>query len=185
MCVDACGLRRLPLFVPFSTDANPTSHRVRLWRGGSASKVPLHRPFFRRVHPHGHPQVCNGPWLLQWSRGGRRDSAAGGHRSFCDPVCCQSAPCILLFSPLKNVCKNLPGWPAALAAGAPRAQLRTWYAAWVEWVASERKEPSVGGCSIVDSPLFLVCAGRSCVDLLLVWQVHALHRLCGHGQLHF
>ena len=55
--------------VPFSTDADPTSHRVRLWRGGSASKVLLHRLFFRRVHPHARPEVFNGPWLLLWSRG--------------------------------------------------------------------------------------------------------------------
>ena len=54
---------------PFSTDAGPPSHRVRLWRGGSASKGLLHRLFFRRVRLHGHPEVCNGPWLLLWSRG--------------------------------------------------------------------------------------------------------------------
>ena len=39
-------------------DAGPASHRVRLWRGGSASKVLLHRLFFRRVRHHGHPKVC-------------------------------------------------------------------------------------------------------------------------------
>ena len=81
------------------TDADPASHRVCLWRGGSASKVLLLRVFFPRVRLHGHPEVCNCPWLLLWSRGGRRDCAAGGHRSFCDPVCSQSAPCILIFSP--------------------------------------------------------------------------------------
>ena len=36
----------------FSTDADPTSHRVRLWRGGSASKVLLSRLFFPRVRLH-------------------------------------------------------------------------------------------------------------------------------------
>ena len=56
------------------TDADPAIHRVRLWRGGSASKVLLHRLFFRRVRLHGRPKVCNGPWLLPWSRGGRRES---------------------------------------------------------------------------------------------------------------
>ena len=60
---------------------------------------PTSRVFFPRVRLHGHPEVCNCPWLLLWSRGGRRDCAAGGHRSFCDPVCSQSAPCILIFSP--------------------------------------------------------------------------------------
>ena len=39
------------------TDADPASHRVRLWRGGSASKVLLHRLFFRRVRLHGRPPV--------------------------------------------------------------------------------------------------------------------------------
>ena len=81
------------------TDADPTSHRVRLWRGGSASKVLLHRVFFSRVRRHGHPEVCNGPWLLFWSRGERRDCAAGGHRSSCGPVCSQFAPCNLMFFP--------------------------------------------------------------------------------------
>ena len=91
--------------------------------------------FFRRVHPHARPEVFNGPWLLLWSRGGRPDSATGGHRSFRVPVFSQSAPCNLTFSLSLD---NLPVWAAALAAGAPRVQLRTWYAAWVEWVASER-----------------------------------------------
>ena len=90
----ACAFR---FSEPFSTDADPTSHRVRLWRGGSASKVLLHRVFFPRVRLHGHPGVCNGPWLLLWSRGEWRDCAAGGHRSSCGPVCSQSAPCNLLF----------------------------------------------------------------------------------------
>ena len=40
-----------------STDADPTSHRVRLWRGGSASKVILLRVFFSRVRLHRHPEV--------------------------------------------------------------------------------------------------------------------------------
>ena len=33
----------------------------------------LHRPFFRRVHPHARPEVCKRPWLLLWSRRERRD----------------------------------------------------------------------------------------------------------------
>ena len=40
-----------------STDADPTSHRVRLWRGLSASKVLHIRVFFPRVRLHGHPEV--------------------------------------------------------------------------------------------------------------------------------
>ena len=74
------------------------------------------------------------------------------------------------FFPRKDVLKNLPGWAAALAAGAPRVQLRTWYAAWVEWVASDRKTPTEE---------YVASAG---VDLLFAGQVHALHRLCTHGQ---
>ena len=103
---------------PFSTNAGPASHRVRLWRGGSASKVLLHRLFFPQVRLHGRPEVCNFPWLLLWSRGGRRDCAAGGHRSFCDPVCSQSAPRNLLFFPSKMSLRICPGgrsssWPAS------------------------------------------------------------------------
>ena len=41
------------VYEPFFTDADPTSHRVRLWRGGSASKVLLLRVFFPRVRPRG------------------------------------------------------------------------------------------------------------------------------------
>ena len=52
----------------------------------------------------------------------------------------QSHLCFIL-SP-KDVFNNLPGWAAALAAGAPRVQFRTSYAAWVEWVAPERKMPT-------------------------------------------
>ena len=51
------------------TDADLASHRVRLWRGGSASKVPLHRLSFRRVRLRGRPEQRKGPWLLLWSRG--------------------------------------------------------------------------------------------------------------------
>ena len=43
---------------------------------------------------------------------------------------------------LKDVFNNLPSRAAALAAGAPHGQLRLRYAAWVEWVASERKTPT-------------------------------------------
>ena len=43
---------------------------------------------------------------------------------------------------LKDVLSNLPSRAAALAAGAPHGQLRMRYAAWVEWVASERKTPT-------------------------------------------
>ena len=37
-----------------------------------------------------------------------RDSAAGGHSPFRDPVCSQSAPCNLTFFLLKDVFNNLP-----------------------------------------------------------------------------
>ena len=61
------------------------------------------------------------------------------------------------------------GGTAPLAAGAPRVQLRTWYAAWVEWVASERKKlaeenvSSAGGdtVALLDRSVFLcVCLVR-------------------------
>ena len=44
----------------------------------------------------------------------------------------ESVPCKLYF-PLKDVFKNLPIWAAALAAGAPRVQLRTSYADWARY----------------------------------------------------
>ena len=129
-------------------DADPTSHRVRLWRGGSASKVLLHRVFFPRVRLHVHPGVCNGPWLLLWSREERRDCAAGGHRSFCVPVCSQSAPCNLMFFTQKMsliICPvgQRPWWPELLVASFVR---RTTYAAgWcLDFVASKHKEPTEG-----------------------------------------
>ena len=56
----AMGLPRFSYFIfPYcgQTDADPTSHRVRLWRGGSASKVLLLRVFFPRVRPHAHSEV--------------------------------------------------------------------------------------------------------------------------------
>ena len=59
---------------------------------------------------------------------------------------------------------NLPCWAAALAAGAPRVQLRTWYAAWVEWIASRHEEPTEGiGVSILGAVLgyILAAAARS------------------------
>ena len=56
-------------YEPFFTDADPTSHRVRLWRGGSASKVLLLRVFFPRVRPRGCPEVCKGPWPPLRGRG--------------------------------------------------------------------------------------------------------------------
>ena len=42
---------------------------------------------------------------------------------------CVVLPVTLPF-PLKDVFKNLPSRAAALVAGTPRGQLRTWYAAW-------------------------------------------------------
>ena len=69
-------------------------------------------------------------------------------------VVCQSLfPASYIF-PLKDVFKNLPIWAAALAAGAPRVQLRTSYAdwagygvaclhlRWLDFVASAYEEPT-------------------------------------------
>ena len=81
-----------------------------------------------------------------------RDSAAGGHRSFCGPVCSQSAPCNLMFFSLKDVFKNLPIWAAAMVAGALHGQLRTSnVAGWcLDLVASEDEEPTEGiGVSVL------------------------------------
>ena len=55
------------------------------------------------------------------------DSAADGHRSFCDPVCCQSVPCNFTFSLSLD---NLSVWAAALAAGAPRVFVRGTQLGW-------------------------------------------------------
>ena len=126
-----CGCFRFS--EPFSTDADPTSHRVRLWRGGSASKVLLPRLYLPRVHLHRRLEVRKRPWLLVWSRGRRRDSAAGGHRSFCDQCLVCLFPVSYCFS-LKDVFNNLPSRAAALVAGAPHCQLRTPYAA--GWTSS-------------------------------------------------
>ena len=77
---------------------------------------------------------------------------------FQSPLCYAPSP--------KDVIKSLPGWAAALVAGAPGVQLRTWYAAWVEWVASELETltevfvATAGGYSFVNTPLFFVRAGQ-------------------------
>ena len=55
--------------VPCATGAGPASHGVRLWRGGSASRVLLHRLSFPRVPLHGHPEVRKRPWSPLWGRG--------------------------------------------------------------------------------------------------------------------
>ena len=64
------------------------------------------------------------------------------HSSFLVQVCSQSAPCKLLFFSLKDVFNNLPSRAAALAASAPRGQLRTRYEAWVEFAGSEQNKPT-------------------------------------------
>ena len=46
-----------------------TSHRVRLWRGGSASRVLPLRLFFQRVRLQGQPEVHKGPLALLEQRG--------------------------------------------------------------------------------------------------------------------
>ena len=150
--------------------ADPASHRVRLWRGGSASKVPLHRVFCPRVRLHGHPEVCNGPWLLLWSRGGRRDCAAGGHRSYCDPVCSQSAPYNLMFFSQKMSLIICPVrqrlWlPVSLVASFVRRTQPGW----------SGSRPSVR--RLLRSMWLLRVATWV---LLLVGQVHALRRLCAY-----
>ena len=58
------------------------------------------------------PKVCNGPWLLLWSRGGRRPSVTQCVVSLLPVTCCFS---------LKDVFKNLPRgqrlwWPELLMA---------------------------------------------------------------------
>ena len=63
---EACSLM---LVFRLSTDAGPASHRVRLWRGGSASRVLPHRVSFPRVPLHGHQEVRKRPWPPLWGRG--------------------------------------------------------------------------------------------------------------------
>ena len=55
--------------VPCATGADPASHGVRLWRGGSASRVLPHRVSFPRVPLHGHQEVRKRPWPPLWGRG--------------------------------------------------------------------------------------------------------------------
>ena len=55
--------------VPCATGADPASHGVRLWRGGSASRVLPLRVSFPRVPLHGHQEVRKRPWPPLWGRG--------------------------------------------------------------------------------------------------------------------
>ena len=127
------------------TDADPASHRFRLWRGGSASKVLLLRLFLPRVHFHRRLEVRKRPWLLFLQHLGRRDSAAGGHRSFCDPVFSLFVPCKLLFFP-KDVFNNLPSRAAALVPEhlIVSTSLSASYAVrrWLDFVRTEHEEPT-------------------------------------------
>ena len=55
--------------VPSTAGADRASHGVRLWRGGSASRVLPHRVSFPRVPLHGHQEVRKRPWPPLWGRG--------------------------------------------------------------------------------------------------------------------
>ena len=68
---------------PFFTDADPTSHRVRLRRGGSASKVVLLRVFFPRVRGHSPLEVCKSPWSLSGIEGVRPSWLHGADGGVC------------------------------------------------------------------------------------------------------
>ena len=136
---DVCGVA-LRAHHPH-TDVDPASHRVRLWRGGSASKVLLHRLFFRRCAFTDALKYVMAPDSSYGAEGngGTAPLAVTGLSVT------QCLVCLFLVSYcflLKDVFNNLPSRAAALAAGAPHGQLRLRYAAWVEWVASERKTPT-------------------------------------------
>ena len=124
---------------------DPASHRVSsLARRVCVPKVLLQSSFsFLEYVFTVIRKVCNGPWLLLWSRGRRRGPAPLAVTGpYCDPVCSQSAPCKLnVFFTHKMSLIILPGAAAALVACVP--SLPASYDVrkpWVEWVASERKD---------------------------------------------
>ena len=131
-----CGCTRVYRFSePFSTDAGPASHRVRLWRGGPAYKVLLLPLLLPQVRLHGHLELRKGSWLLLWSREELDGAVQPKHSSFREPCVASLLP-VTNFFPLKYVFNNLPCRAAALVAGAPHCQLRTPYAAgwWLDFV---------------------------------------------------
>ena len=74
------GLRHSPLpllssmrkWRTFFTDADPTSHRVRLWRGRSASSL-FFCLFFHSFVEYRRLDSFKGPWPLLWGRGEMAD----------------------------------------------------------------------------------------------------------------
>ena len=115
------GLRQWPLPLPssmrklrtFLTDADPTSHRVRLWRGGSASSLFFYLFFYSFVE---HADIdtstlFKGPWSLLWCRGGMADlwpdrfslCLRAAVLSVCSLLLIMFLPCRLIIDPAGSV----------------------------------------------------------------------------------